>query len=118
MAKNWYPTFFRAARLELHQIVLCQIKGTCWGGLTFCAYPFLYLSLWLGACLKIPAAQSAGAVEYIDYTSAEGLHLPPTSVQDMTLNKFGSSNARALGNTEHPFIAIAPRSTLARRGST
>ena len=24
----------------------------------------------------------------------------------------------ALGNTEHPFIAIAPRSTLTRRGST
>ena len=24
----------------------------------------------------------------------------------------------ALGNTEHPFIAIAPRSTLAQRGST
>ena len=31
---------------------------------------------------------------------------------------WGPSNARALGNTEHPFIAIAPRSTLAQRGST
>ena len=27
-------------------------------------------------------------------------------------------NAGALGNVEYPFIAIAPRSTLARRGST
>ena len=27
-------------------------------------------------------------------------------------------DARALGNVEHPFIAIAPRSTLARNGST
>ena len=31
---------------------------------------------------------------------------------------WGPSNAGALGNKEHPFIAIAPRSTLARRGST
>ena len=29
-----------------------------------------------------------------------------------------SSDSRALGNAEHPFITIAPRSTLARRGST
>ena len=29
-----------------------------------------------------------------------------------------SSNAVALGNPEYPFIAIAPRSTLARSGST
>ena len=31
---------------------------------------------------------------------------------------WGSSNAGALGNTEYPFIAVAPRSTLARLGST
>ena len=30
----------------------------------------------------------------------------------------GSSDAGALGSAEYPFIAIAPRSTLARRGST
>ena len=30
----------------------------------------------------------------------------------------GSSNTEALENTEYPFIAIAPRSTLARSGST
>ena len=29
-----------------------------------------------------------------------------------------SSNARVLGNAEYSFIAIAPRSTLARSGST
>ena len=40
------------------------------------------------------------------------------SVLDMTLNWLGSSDAGALGNAEHPFIAIAPRSTLARSGST
>ena len=28
------------------------------------------------------------------------------------------SNAGALGNAEYPFIAIAPRSTLAQSGST
>ena len=40
---------------------------------------------------------------------------------DMTLNYirwWGSSNTRALGNTEDPFIAIATRSTLTRSGST
>ena len=31
---------------------------------------------------------------------------------------WGPSNAGALGNMEHPFIAIAPKSTQARRGST
>ena len=31
---------------------------------------------------------------------------------------WGSSNAGALGNVEYPFIAIAPRSTLAWSGST
>ena len=31
---------------------------------------------------------------------------------------WGSSDAGALGNAENPFIAISPRSTLARRGST
>ena len=30
----------------------------------------------------------------------------------------GPSNAWALGNTEHPFIAIAPRSTMAWSGRT
>ena len=29
----------------------------------------------------------------------------------------GSSNAEALGNMKYPFIAIAPRSTLAQSGS-
>ena len=31
---------------------------------------------------------------------------------------FQFSDTGALGNAEHPFIAIAPRSTLARNGST
>ena len=31
---------------------------------------------------------------------------------------WGSSNAGALGNAAYPFIAIAPRSTLVRSGST
>ena len=54
-------------------------------------------------------AQSAGAEDP-----------PPTSVLDMTLKIWwwGSSDAGALGNADYPFIAIAPRSTLARSGST
>ena len=59
-------------------------------------------------------AQLAGAVEYSDCTAAEGY---PMSVLDMKL-WWSSGNAGDLGNAEHPFIAIAPRSTLARRGST
>ena len=31
---------------------------------------------------------------------------------------WGSSNAGALGNVDYPFIAIVPRSTLTRNGST
>ena len=35
------------------------------------------------------------------------------SVLDITLNRWGYSNAGALGNEEHSFIAITPRSTPA-----
>ena len=46
--------------------------------------------------------------------------LPATSVQEIwhkTVWWRGPSNGGALRNKEHPFIAIAPRSTLARRSS-
>ena len=47
---------------------------------------------------------------------------PPTQWESWIWHKtiwwWGSSNAGALGNVEHLFIAIAPRSTLARNGST
>ena len=71
--------------------------------------------------LKHLIAQSAGAVEYTDCTSAEELSPSPAmSVLDMTPNNLMvvSSNVGALENAVHPFIAIAPRSTLARRGCT
>ena len=48
-------------------------------------------------------AQSAGAIKYTDCTSAYDTK---------------QSDAGALGNAEHPFIAISRRSTLARNGST
>ena len=65
-------------------------------------------------------AQSAEAVEYTDCTFAEGPDPTPTSVLiwHLTIWWWGSSNNGALGNTEYPFVAIAPRSTLAQRGST
>ena len=65
-------------------------------------------------------AQSAGAVEYTDCTSAEGVRPPLTSVLDMTLNNLmvRFQQCWSFGNVEYPFIAIAPRSTLARSGST
>ena len=70
--------------------------------------------------LSPPLSQSAWAVEYTDCTSAEGVCPPPTSVLYMTLNNLmvRFQQCWGLGNTEYPFIAIAPRSTLARRGST
>ena len=45
---------------------------------------------------------------------------PPTSVLDMTLNNLmvRFQQCWSFGNAEYPFIAIAPRSTLARSGST
>ena len=45
---------------------------------------------------------------------------PPTSVLiwHQTIWWWGSGNAGALGNAEYPFNAVAPRSTLARSGST
>ena len=56
--------------------------------------------------IKLNIAQSAGAVEYTDCTSAEGYD-----------TKQCSSDARALGNVERSFIAVASRSTLAWCGS-
>ena len=63
---------------------------------------------------KITVAQSAGAVEYTDCTSAEVGKTPPNECPGYDTKQsdgWGSSNAGALGNAEHPFIAIAPRST-------
>ena len=49
-----------------------------------------------------------------------GVRPPPrvSWIWHYTIWWWGSSNAGALGNAEYPFIAIAPRSTLARSGST
>ena len=50
-----------------------------------------------------------------------GVRTPPQQVSWIwheTIWWWRSSNAGALGNAEYPFVAIAPRSTLARRGST
>ena len=63
-------------------------------------------------------AQLAGALEYTDCISTEGWD-SSNECPNMTLIWWwGSSNARALRNAEYPFIAIAPRYTLARSGST
>ena len=46
-----------------------------------------------------------------------GLIVPQPFSKDFALNNTRSDSG-ALGNAEQPFIAIAPSSTLARRGST
>ena len=57
-------------------------------------------------------AQSVGTVEYTNCTSAEGLDPPPPPNACP-----GYDTKQSDGDTKHPFIAIAPWSTLARRGS-
>ena len=57
------------------------------------------------------ATQSAGGAEYINCISPNGCLGYDTEQSD------GFSNAGALGNVEHPFIAITPRSTPAHSGS-
>ena len=50
-----------------------------------------------------------------------GVSPPPRWVSwiwHVTIWWWGSNNVGALGNAEYPFIAITPRSTLARSGST
>ena len=65
---------------------------------------------------KFLLAQSAGAVEYTDCFSAEGVR-PPHECPGHDTKQSDSEVPGALGNVEYPFIAIAPRSTLARSGS-
>ena len=59
-------------------------------------------------------AQSAGAVEYTDCTSAERID-PPMSALNMTLNYLmvRFQQCWSFGECGVPLIAIAPRSTLA-----
>ena len=59
-------------------------------------------------------AQSAGAVEYTDCISAEELN----SSNECPGYDTKKSDGEALGNAEYPFIAIIPRSNLARSGIT
>ena len=61
-------------------------------------------------------AQFAGTVEYTDCTSAERLNSPNECPRYDTKQFHGE--AIVMGNAEYPFIAIAPRSTLSRSGST
>ena len=51
-----------------------------------CVYMCEYIHTCKENRTEINAAQSAGGVEYTDCTSAEGLHPPPMSALDMTLN--------------------------------
>ena len=63
-------------------------------------------------------SQLAGTVEYTDCISVEGYDSPRVSwIWHKAIWWWGSSNAGALGNAEYPFIAIAPKSTLAQSGS-
>ena len=64
--------------------------------------------------------ESAGAAEYTDWISANDQDTPNLCPgYDTKKNRCGgSSNAGTLGNAGYPFIAIAPRFTLARSGNT
>ena len=73
---------------------------------------------WIGneARTGMGKLQSAGVVEYTDYISAKEWDDPQTNVLiwHYTIWWWDTSNAGALGNVEYLFIAMAPRSTLAR----
>ena len=71
----------------------------------------------LSLSLFLSLAQLARAAEYTDYISADSPNECP--VYD-TKQTDGESTVmlELWGNTEYPFIAITPRSTLARSGST
>ena len=65
---------------------------------------------------KQAIVQSAGAVEYTD---CRGVNPPPCNKCPGYDTKQPDGEIPALlGNAEYPFIAITPRSTLARSGST
>ena len=62
----------------------------------------------------------AGAVEYTDCISAKEYD-PPTECPRYDIKQFDDEAPvmlGALGNAEYPFVAIAPRSLLARSSST
>ena len=85
---------------------------------------------------KLRTAQLAGAVEYTDCISAEWVRpLPHNKWPKYDIKQscghngevpallepnivLRVRNAPALGNTEYPFIAITPRSTLTQSGCT
>ena len=54
-------------------------------------------------------AQLARAAKYTDCITVEGLDSP---------YEYPGYDTKQLGNAEYPFIATAPRFTLARSGST
>ena len=61
--------------------------------------------------------QSAGTVEYTDCISAEEYD-SPDGCPGYDIKQSENSSPGALGNADYPCIAITPRSTLARSGST
>ena len=64
---------------------------------------------------QVSIAQSAGAVEYIDCTSVEGLDPTPKECAGYGTKIWWwvYSNGGPLQNAEYSFTAITPRSTLA-----
>ena len=67
--------------------------------------------------LLMNLAQSAGAVEYTDCTSAERVRKNECPGYDTKQSDGEVPVMLGLwGNAEHPFIAIAPRSTLLSMG--
>ena len=107
---------FNVYKLENH--VHCTIISIflCGKEIFVGLYSLIIISSFL---ISYKLAHSAGAVEYTDCISAEGSD-PPKECPRYDIKQSdgcGSSNAEALVNAEYPFIAITPRSTLARSGS-
>ena len=62
-------------------------------------------------------AQSAGDVEYTDYFSAKGVRSSANECPRYD-TKQSEGEVPVMENAEHPFFAIAPRSSLDWNGST
>ena len=62
-------------------------------------------------------AQLVGASKYIDCISAEGLDFS-NECRGYDTKQSDDETSGALGNAEYPFIALAPRFTLAWSGGT
>ena len=113
----------QACRLRLHNTPIGSLqrgKTPPTSGPVGWGYKIHRLDLCKGVKLPQRVAQSAGGCRIHRLRFCWGVKRPQrvSWIWRQTIWWWGSCNARALGNAEYPFIAIAPRPTLTRNGRT